>query len=163
MAEKQDICCPKFEVSKWDNKTFNWNEKPFIKESVPSFFHIPLPSMIGKRMNKLCDLAEKANANIPDMSDALVMFHDPSAFKSEIFYSVTKNIEGAKNTSLTGTYEAGVFEGPYNSIPKHIKSMNKRMAEQAKKVKDYYIHYAYCPDCAKKFGNNYMILFAEIE
>ncbi|MCF8379711.1 MAG: hypothetical protein K9H49_09055 [Bacteroidales bacterium] len=162
MTEKQDICCPKFEVNKWDNKTFNWNEKLFIKESVPTLFHIPFPPMIGKRMNKLCDLVEKADANMTDMTDALVMFHDPSAFKSEIYYSVTKNVEGAENTSLTGTFEAGVFEGPYNSIPKHIKSMNHRLAEQSKKAKDFYVHYAYCPKCAKKFGNNYMILFAEI-
>lgn len=163
MTEKQDICCQKFEISKWDNKTFDWNEKLFIKASVPTFFHIPLPSMIGKRMKILCELADKAEANIPDLSDALVMFHDPSAFKSEIFYSVTKPIEGAENTTLTGRFEAGVFDGPYNSVPKHIKTMNKKLEEQGKKVKDYYIHYAYCPKCAKKFGNNYMILFAETE
>jgi len=163
MTGKQGICCPKFEVSKWDNNTFNWNEKPFIKASVPTFFHIPLPSMIGKRMNRLCVLAKKAEANIPDISDALVMFHDPSAFKSEIFYAVTKPIEGAENTTLTGTFEAGVFDGPYSSVPRHIKAMNKKLEEQGKKVRDYYIHYAYCPKCAKKFGNNYMILFAEME
>ena len=34
MTGKQEICCPKFEVSKWDNKTFDWNKKPFIKASV---------------------------------------------------------------------------------------------------------------------------------
>lgn len=163
MTEKNELCCPKFEVIKWDNKTFEWNEKPFIKASIPTFFHIPIPSMIGKRMNVLCDLAEKAEANIPDLTDALVMFHDPSAFKSEIFYSVTKPIEGAENTTLTGTFKAGVFDGPYNSVPKHIKTMNEKLQEQGKQVKDYYIHYAYCPKCAKKFGNNYMILFAEIE
>jgi hypothetical protein len=163
MTEKQDICCPAFEVSKWDNKIFDWNGKPFIKASVPTFFHIPLPSMIGKRMKTLCDLADKAEANIPDLSEALVMFHDPSAFKSEIFYSVTKPVEGADNTTLTGRFEAGVFNGPYNSVPKHIKTINKKLEEQGKKVKDYYIHYAYCPKCAKKFGQNYMIIFAETE
>ncbi|MDD3732973.1 MAG: hypothetical protein PHU88_11430 [candidate division Zixibacteria bacterium] len=55
-----------------------------------------------------------------------------------------------------------VFDGGYNAIPKFIKIMDEYLAETGKKAKDYYIHYAYCPSCAKKFGHNYMILFAEI-
>lgn len=163
MTEKEDICCPEFEVSKWDNKAFDWNKKLFIKATIPTFFHIPLPAMIGKRMHKLYSLAENAGANIPDKSDALIMFHDPSAFKSEIFYAVTKPVERAENTELTGTFEAGVFDGPYSSVPKHIQAMNTRLQEQGKKAKDYYIHYAYCPKCAQKFGKNFMILFAETD
>ncbi len=75
---------------------------------------------------------------------------------------VTKPIENAENVSLTGTFEAKVFDGPYNAIPKFIKEMNKYLEEKGKKAKKYYVHYAYCPGCAKKFGHNYMILFAEI-
>ena len=108
------------------------------------------------------DLADKAQANIPDAKDALVLFRDPTPFKSEIYYSVTKEVEGANNTMLSGTYSAGVFDGPYNSVPKHIKEMDKRLASEDKKAKDYYIHYAYCPKCAKKYGQNHMILFAEV-
>ena len=163
MNENQDICCPKFEVSKWNNKTFDWNEKPFIKASVPTFFHIPLTSMISKRMSRLHNAAKDAHADIQDLSEALILFHDPSAFKSEFFYAVTKPVEGVENATLSGKFVAGVFDGPYNSVPKHIKTMNKKLQEQGRKVKDYYIHYAYCPKCAKKFGNNYMILFAETE
>jgi hypothetical protein len=162
MKNQNQECCPEFNAAKWDKKTFNWDMKPFIKESVPTLFHIPFPPMIGKKMNKMCDLADKAQANIPDLSDALVLFHDPSAFKSEIFYSVTQEVEGANNTSLSGEYIAGVFEGPYNSVPKHIKEMQKRLANEDKIAKDYYIHYAYCPKCARKFGHNYMILFAQV-
>ena len=34
MKEQEQECCPKFEPSKWDNKTFTWKNKPFIKETV---------------------------------------------------------------------------------------------------------------------------------
>lgn len=163
MENKNQECCPKFEVDKWDKKTFTWEKKPFIKETIPTFFHIPFPPMIGKKMRKMFGLAEKAKANIPNPTDALVMFHDPTPFKSEIFYSVTQEVEGAHNTSLSGTYIAGVFDGPYNSVPKHIKEMEKRLAEESKKAKDYFVHYSYCPKCARKYGHNYMILFAEVE
>ncbi|MFC2089555.1 hydrolase [Bacteroidota bacterium] len=162
MENQNQECCPKFETAKWDNKTFSWNKKPFIKESLPTFFHMPFPPAIGKRMKKMYDLVDKAQANFSDLSDALVLFHDPSAFKSEIFYSVTHEVPGANNVGLSGEFIAGVFDGPFNSVPKHIKEMEKRLANKDQKARDYYIHYAYCPKCAKKFGHNYMILFAEM-
>ncbi len=162
MTEEQDICCPEFEVKKWDDKTFYWDEKLFIKASVPTLFHIPLSSMISKNMSKLHNAAKDAHADIPDLKDALILFHDPSAFKSEMFYAVTKPVKGVENTTLSGRFIAGVFDGPYNSVPKHLKIMDKRMKEQGTPAKDYYIHYAYCPKCAQKYGKNYMILFAEI-
>ncbi len=160
--EQQQECCPLFEPAKWDNKIVTWDKKPFLKESVPAFFHIPFSPMIGKKMNKMMAEADQAEANIPDLTDALVLFHDPTAFKSEIYYSVTKPVQGANNIALSGIFKAGVFEGPYNSVPKHIKEMDKRLASQNQKAKSYYVHYAYCPGCAKKLGNNYMVLFAEV-
>ena len=162
MKNLNQECCPKFDEKKWDKKVFTWDWKPFIKESIPTFFHIPFPPMIGKKMRKMYGLAVKADANISDKTDALVLFHDPSAFKSEIYFSVTTEVEGANNTAISGTFEARVFDGPYNAIPKYIKEMEKYLSEQDKTPKDYYIHYAFCPKCAKENGHNYMILFAEV-
>jgi len=162
MKNQDQECCPKFKTDKWDNKTFTWDSKHFIKESVPAFFHIPYTPMIGKKMKKIFNLAEEAQANIPDLSEALVLFHDPTPFKSEIFLSVTHEVEGANNVNLSGDFVAGVFDGPYNSMPQHLKTMNERLSNENQKAKDYYVHYAYCPKCAKKFGHNYMVLFAEV-
>ena len=71
-------------------------------------------------------------------------------------------MEGANNTSISGTFEAGVFDGPYDAIPKYVKEMERHLAREGKKAKDYYVHYAYCPKCAVKHGHNYMILFAQV-
>ena len=162
MNDQNQECCPEFDTGKWNEKSFSWDNKPFIRESIPTFFHFPIPAIIGKKMKKMYELADKAQANIPDLTEALILFRDPSSFKSEIYYSVTKEVEGAKNVGLTGDFIAGVFDGPYNSVPRHIKEMDKRLAETKQKAKDYYIHYAYCPKCATKFGHNYMILFAQV-
>lgn len=161
MNERKE-CCPEFNVKKWDEKIFNWNNKSFLKESIPTFFHIPLPSMIGQKITKMFNLAEKANKNEVNKQDTLVLFRDPSAFKSEIFLSVTGNVPEAQNTKISGSFEAKVFDGGYNSIPKFIKQMDEYLAKKQKKAKDYYVHYAYCPGCAKKFNHNYMVLFAEV-
>jgi hypothetical protein len=55
-----------------------------------------------------------------------------------------------------------VFTGNYNAIPKFIKEMNVYLKSKNKKPKNYYVHYAYCPKCAKKYGGNKMILFARV-
>ncbi|NJO89986.1 MAG: hypothetical protein HC831_14330 [Chloroflexia bacterium] len=73
----------------------------------------------------MCALSGKAQADISDKTEVLVLFRDPSAFKSEIYYSVTKNVEGANNTNLSGEFAARVFDGPYNAIPKFIKEMKE--------------------------------------
>ena len=162
MKNQNQECCPRFDVKKWDKRTFKWDRKLFIKESIPTFFHIPFPPMIGKKMMKMFELSEKSNANIQDKSDALVLFHDPSAFKSEIYYSVTTEVKGANNTTISGEYVAMVFDGPYNSIPRYIKEMEKYLKEKGQSADDYYVHYAYCPKCAKESGHNYLILFAQV-
>jgi len=162
MKEQNQDCCPEFSKEKWDRKTFSWDQKRFIKESMPAFFHMPFPPLISKKMKKMCDLAERSEADIPDISDALVLFHDPSAFRSEIYYSVTREVEGANNTNLSGTYAARVFDGPYNAVPKYIKEMEDYLSKEDQEAKDYFVHYAYCPKCSKKFGHNYMILFARV-
>ena len=71
-------------------------------------------------------------------------------------------MEGANNTSISGTFQARVFDGKYNSIPQFIKEMDLSLKEKGLKAKDYCVHYAYCPKYAKKFGHNYLILFAQV-
>lgn len=162
MKNQDQECCPKFDEKKWDNKTIIWEKKLFIKESIPTFFHIPFPPMIGKKIRKMHEFTEKSNANFIDKTDTLVLFHDPSSFKSEIYYAVTTEVKEAKNTTISGEFIARVFDGPYNSIPKYIKEMEKYLKDQERTSKDYYVHYAYCPKCAKENGHNYMILFAKV-
>jgi hypothetical protein len=160
METQVQECCPKFDVEKWDKKTFNWENKLFLKEEMSTFFHIPFPPAIGKKVMKMHSSAQQSEATIPDRSDALILFRDPSAFRSEIYYAVTKEVTGANNTSLSGSYVARVFDGPYNSVPKYLKEMDKFLKERQQTARDYMIHYAYCPKCSKESGHNYMILFA---
>ncbi|OPX91505.1 MAG: hypothetical protein A4E53_00696 [Pelotomaculum sp. PtaB.Bin104] len=90
------------------------------------------------------------------------MFHDPTAFRSDILISVKKDVPGEKNAALSGTFVSRTFDGGYNAFPTFVREMDQYLSESGKKAKDYYVHYAYCPKCAKKFGHNYMILFAEV-
>jgi hypothetical protein len=155
-------CCPTFHPEKWDDKTHHWNHKKFIKASVPTLFHIPLPPMIGKRVTKMMKMAEDSKKLSDNKEEILLLFNDPSAFKSDMYLSVADNILGAVNTTLSGTYLSKVYDGAFNAVPKFIKQMDSYLAKQDRKARDYYVHYAYCPKCAKEAGHNYMVLFAQV-
>ena len=155
-------CCPKFNVEKWDKKTFSWENKKFIKDTMLEFFHIPFPSTIGKKITRMWKSVEQAEASAPNKEETLILFRDPTPFRGEIYIAVEKNVPKENNVVISGNFVSRVFDGGYNAIPKFVKEMEEYLAETGKKAKDYYIHYAYCPKCAKKFGHNYMILFAKI-
>ena len=162
MNDENKECCPEFNPEKWDQKEHVWDNKPFIKEAMPTFFHIPFPLMIGKKIGVMCKLAEDSKKAEADKEGTLLLFHDPSAFKSEIYLSVADSIPNADNVNLSGKFVSKVFSGPYSAVPKFIKRLDEYLAAKGQKAEDYYIHYAYCPKCAKKYGNNYMIIFAKV-
>ena len=155
-------CCPTFHSEKWDDKTHHWEKKKFIKASVPTLFHIPLPPMLGKKITKMMKMAEDSGKLSDKKEDILLLFNDPTAFKSELYLSVTNMVPNAENTTLSGTFKSKVFDGAYNAIPKFIKQMDTNLGKQDIKANNYYVHYAYCPKCAKEAGHNYMVLFAEV-
>ena len=159
---KNQECCPKFNVEKWDKKTLNWKNKKFIKDTIPEFFHIPFPPMIGKKITRMWKEIEQIGASASNKEDTLILFRDPTPFRGEIYISVEKNVPKENNVTISGNFVSRVFDGGYNDIPKFIKIMDEDLIKMGKKAKDYYIHYAYCPKCAQKFGHNYMIFFAKI-
>ena len=161
ISNQSNCCCPKFDPSIWDEKESEWQDKLFIKGSIPTFLHTPFPPMIGNVMTKLWNMAQNADA-APDIKDFLCLVYDPSAWKSEYYISVNKEVPNIENVKLTGTFMTKVFDGPYNDVPKWIKAMDEYLKNKGKQAKKYYFYYTTCPKCAKIYGHNYVVLFAEI-
>jgi hypothetical protein len=97
-----------------------------------------------------------------DMKDFLLLAYDPSPWKSELYMNVTKEVPGAENVKLTGSFTSKVFDGPYNQVPKYLREFEKYLGGEGKKAKKYYFYYTTCPKCAKKYGHNYIVAFAEV-
>jgi hypothetical protein len=159
--ENQKECCAKFNPEIWDNKTIEWTDKLFIREDLPQIFHMPLPWTIGGVMTKLWKKIQDAGAN-PEIKDFIWLCYDPSPWKSENYIAVTKEVSGLRNEKISGTFMTKVFDGPYNEVPKWIKEMDRFLSGQGKKAEKYYFYYTTCPKCAKKYGHNYVVLFAKI-
>jgi len=156
-----DQCCPPFDPAVWDQKEVVWQDKLFVKDSMPELFHIPLPGVIGKTISRVWQKIEKAGAK-PEDKDVLMLFYDPSPWKSELYINATKEVADAENVKLSGIFLTKVFDGPYNAVPKWIKEMGSYVANKGKKVEKYYFFYTTCPKCAKKYGHNYVVVFAKV-
>jgi hypothetical protein len=154
-------CCPIFEPEPWQEKEFIWKDKTFIRETIPQFMHIPLPGTFGKSVSRMWKKIEASGAK-PENKDFIMLATESSLWKGEICITVTKEVPEAENIKLSGTFLTKVFDGPYNAVPKWIKEMDAYVASKGGSVKKYYFYYTTCPKCAKKYGHNYTVAFAEI-
>jgi len=160
--KNKDQCCQKFDPKLWDQKTHHWKNKLFIKDTVPQLFHMPFPPMIGRMIQRQWKKAQDAGA-APKMKDFLWLSYDPSPWKSEHYIAVTKKVPNANNAKITGTFISKVFDGPYNDPPKWVKEMDEYLEKKDKRSKKYYFYFTTCPKCAKKYGHNYVVVFAQVK
>lgn len=117
---------------------------------------------MGRIVTKMLGMIEEADAS-PPKDEFLMLAYDPSPWRSELYMSVTKEVPGARNVKLSGTFLSKVYDGPYNSVPKWMEDMDRFAASRGKKVLKQYFHYTTCPKCIKKYGHNYCVAFAQVE
>ncbi len=160
MNSDKDVCCYPLDTSLWDEKTHVWEDKLFLQDEVKQILHIPVN--MSSVVNRMFEKIENADA-MPQVKDYLMLAHDPSPWKSEIYMTVTKGVPDGKMAKLSGTFISKVYDGPYSHVPKWIEDMEKYLANHNQKALKYYFHYAYCPKCAKKYGHNYCIAFAKVK
>ena len=155
----EDICCPEFDTSRYQNKEHTWKDKPFVKAYVKQIFHIPLN--MGKVITETFPKITEAKAEV-QTEDFLMLSYDPSPWKSELYFTVMKDVPGLEFATISGKFISKVFDGPYNAIPQWINEFEEYLAKKDLKALKYYFHYAYCPKCSKKYGHNYVVAFAQI-
>ena len=159
------LCCREFDPAPWDEKEITWKDKPFLKESTWCFLHVPLN--FGGATNRFNAKVEAApDIKVPD--DEFVMLSDMrSPWSTRIYFSVAKDsIPSGEIVKFTGTFLTKVFEGPYKNFNSWIAEMKtyvkKEKGQEDVKSCDLYAYYATCPKCAKKYGKNYVVLFAKV-
>jgi hypothetical protein len=150
-------CCARFNPEPWQDKEIAWKDKIFIKDHVTSFLHMPIN--MGKKIVKNMELIEKANAKSPYQ---LMLTDEKSIWGADIYIDVSKDVQGAQMATLSGTFLTKVFEGPYQNAGKWAQEMKEYVENKGQKIKKLYFPYTTCPKCAKAYGKNYVVLFAQI-
>lgn len=159
MKEKNEnqICCPPFNPEPWDDKTFEWNEKKFIRDRVKTFFFMPFG--FGKTMTRVMTALEKASATAPDN---LCLSDHTSKWNMDILLAVDREIPGADNKTISGKFYSRVYEGPFKDTGKWCSDFEAKAKEKGFEIKKWYMWYTTCPKCAKKYGKNYVVVIGQI-
>ena len=150
-------CCPRFNPETWENKEINWKDKLFVKDKVKSFLHIPLN--FGKVIKKNMALLEKSGAH---NTDNMMLSHENSLWSSDLFIATDKPIPSARMEKLSGNFISKTFEGPFSNAGKWAKEINELAKSKGKNPKRILFWYTTCPKCAKVYGKNPVVVFAQI-
>jgi len=150
-------CCEPFNPKPWQDKEITWNNKLFVKDRVTSFLHIPLN--FGGKVVKNMKLIQTAGA---EAEHQLMLTDENSLWGADIYIDVAKEVPEAQMATLSGTFLTKVFEGPYQNAGKWAEEMKEHVENKGKKLRKLYFSYTTCPKCAKAYGKNYVVLFAQI-
>jgi hypothetical protein len=151
-------CCEPFNPLPWQDKEIVWKEKLFVKDHVTSFLHIPLN--MGNKIVRNMKLIEKAGAHAPHQ---LMLTDEKSLWGADIYIDVAKTVPGAQMAKLSGRFLTRVFEGPYQNVGRWAAEMTESVKKKGNQLIKLYFSYTTCPNCAKAYGKNYVVLFAQIE
>ena len=157
MTDQNQECCPKFDPVLWDNKTFEWSNKKFIKDKVFTLFYMPIN--FGSAMTRSVKKIEGAGAK---MLEGMVLSEHTSKWNMDLYLAVNKEVSGAENTTLSGKFFSKVYEGNFKDTGKWMKDFENYAKGKGMEVKKMYMWYTTCPKCAKKYGKNYVAIVAQV-
>jgi len=154
---KSTGCCEPFDPAPWQEKEIVWKDKIFVKDHIVSFLHMPLN--MGSKIIENMKLIENAGARSPYQ---LMLTDEKSLWGADIYIDVAKDVPNAEMAKISGTFLTKVFEGPYQNAGKWAGEMADYVRSKGKVLKKLFFSYTTCPRCAKVYGKNYVVLFAEI-
>jgi hypothetical protein len=150
-------CCPRFHPEGWDEQELRFDDKPFVRASTVSAFHVPLN--MGSVFHKTEEAIRRQHA---EAGSFLVLSHDTSAWHADHLFAVDKDVAGADMVRLSGTFLTKVLEGPYSDAKRWCGEMERYVAEKGKRLEQLYFFYTTCPRCAKAYGKNYVVGVAKV-
>lgn len=151
-------CCADLDPAAWDGRMVTWKDQRFVKGHIRALFHVPLN--FGAVVSRAHALVEKAEA-YPE--HPLWLSDEVSPWRSDLYLQVDRDVPGAETVTISGTFVTKVFEGPFRDAGKWAEAMCAHVAAQGRGTKKLFFFYAMCPKCAKHYGHNRVVLFAQVD
>lgn len=151
-------CCPPFDPIPWDNQLIEWSDKLFIRDKVFCLLNMPLN--FSKVMTRVMTKTEKHGATVPQ---GLCLSDHTSSWNMDIYLAVDKEIPEAENVKMTGKFYSRFYEGDFRKTGEWITDFKKQTTEKQLSTGKMYLWYTTCPQCAKIYGKNYVVILANIK
>lgn len=150
-------CCAPLDPELWDGQRFEWHEKLFLKDHVRSVLHIPLN--YGSVMSRDHALVQAAEA-YPEQP--MWLTDEVSPWGADIYVALDRPVPGAEMVKLSGRIVSRVFEGPYRHAGKWAQMVTDDVTASGLALDKIWFFYAACPKCARHFGKNHTVVFAQV-
>ena len=108
-----------------------------------------------KRMMQKIENAGGATPDWMGLSD------HTSRWNMDLYVAVGKEIPGAENTTLSGSFFGKVYEGPYKDTGKWCKDFEEFTRSRNLNITKWFMWYTTCPKCAKKYGKNHVAIIGQ--
>lgn len=157
MTKSTTGCCTLINPKDWDEQKFTFEDKLFAKVRTRSFMHIPL-NMTGvmKRAQEEIEQFDAAD------DEWIILSHETSPWHADHYFAVKRDVPTLETEHITGTFITKVFEGKFKDVPKWYARLMDYVASLGRKSMDTYFFYTVCPNCAKAYGKNYVVGFAQV-
>jgi hypothetical protein len=156
-TDNETGCCPRFHPQGWDDVELHFENKPFVRASTVSLFHVPLN--MGNVFARTWGAIAEAHA---DTGGFLVLSHEESPWHAEHLFAVSQEVPGVEMVHLSGNFVTAVFEGPFSSAPAWAREMRAKVDARKETLDTLYFFYTTCPKCAKHYGKNYVVGVAKV-
>jgi hypothetical protein len=157
MSTENMECCPKFDPTPWDDKMHTWDGKRFIKDRVRTFFFMPLN--FGAVMKRVMKTLQNTGTST---QEGMCLSDHTSRWNMDVYVAVDKEVIGAENTALSGTFYSRVYEGDFKETGAWCKDYEGHAKARGHAIKKWFMWYTTCPKCAKKYGKNYVVILARV-
>jgi hypothetical protein len=158
MSRSETGCCPQFDPVPWDDQEIHFEDKPFVKGETIQFLHLPLN--MSRMMTRVWGQIRATGADSPDQF--LVLSCDPSPWRGEHYFAVTKEVPGLENVRFSGDFLTKVFEGPFRDAGKWARATEEFVRAKGRPMQRLFFYYTTCPKCARHYGRNYVVAFAQV-
>jgi hypothetical protein len=157
-------CCQRFDPSTVkEDEEIKFDKKPFVKDYTYSVMHMPInfPGAVERCMVKMGEVDA-----IPDYEKKgfFSLTDHSSPFRTDIYVASTKDeVPGAKMELMTATFMCKAFEGPYKECGSFSVKMKEHIkAKTGNEPINMYYHYTTCPKCVEHYGENHVVLYAQV-
>jgi len=94
--------------------------------------------------------------------EPLMLTDEKSLWGVDIYNAVSKNVPHAEMVKISEAFLMKVFDGVYQNMGKWVGEIKGFVELKGKEIKKLYFSYTTCPKCAKFYGKNYVLIFAQI-
>ena len=157
IEDKVTGCCPVFHPEHYDNKRFDFSDLHFIQASTKSLMYVP--TNMDKVFTKTQADIEASGQGIHDRY--LILSQDVSPFKCNHLFMTKGSVPSYPDVQVQGNFVAKVYDGDFKDMGKWIKDFMKVLKNQGIAQPSIYTFYTTCPNCAKVYGHNYVVLFGK--